>query len=508
MRRTTGLQQLGFAGFSLLVAARLGVAQPAATLTYGVCTATTGMGGTTYLSAAFSAPFEKDPRGAEPSYHTMVTWNAAFGDYLTEKYGGAKGSIVGSCALSASLDEAKGGLKGRVEFAKRRSQKVVETDWAPKSAVPAGAAAPSSQAPAASSGQTPPNANAQSTTVQAVCWSNLNAPVIYFSQVFDTGLGRPDQGEDMFSPISNAFHQYLKGRYDYNTSASAGAQCVGQLSAAQTIAHKNRVLAQFGTGKQVVELEWAFSPDTSSARSTAAQDGGYCTTTGSTGTVYVAGPFDLKGRMATYDWNRAFSQFLTSKYGFKGEVNCAIGMPRFRALRHYSFYVQGARDGNKKVVETGWDWSSAVASSPAAKPNEDKEPARPAAPAATPSQQARDVATKDGQEALTTCNQDRATNWAFDCYKVQRLVYNYRIEHAADAGSEPLAMLLSDKLDCSSCVDDTRTPAWAKQQAHGAGNKPAVSECVGQRIVAAFKAKPYVSRLKEVYDATLAACKR
>ncbi len=82
------------------------------------------------------------------------------------------------------------------------------------------------------------------------------------------------------------------------------------------------------------------------------------------------------------------------------------------------------------------------------------------------------------------------------------------MEHAADAASEPLATLLSDKLDCSSCVDNVRTPAWAKQQAHGAGNPPAVSECVGQRIVAAFLAKPYVNRLKEAYDATLAACKR
>ena len=507
MRRSNRLPRVGFAFFCLTLGARLASGQPAATLAYGVCAATTGfVGGTTYLSAAFSAPFEKDPRGAEPSYHTMVTWNAAFGDYLTEKYGGAKGSIVGSCALSASLDEAKAGLKGRIDYAKRRSQKVVETDWAPKSAVPPGTAAPPTQAPAASSAQTPPNANARSTTVQAVCWSNLNAPVIYFSQVFDTGLGPADQGEDIMSPVSNAFHQYLKGRYDYNTSASAGAQCVGQLSAAQTSAHKSRVLAQFGTGKRVVELEWAFSPDTSSARGTSALDGGYCTTAGTTGTVYVAGPFDLKGRMATYDWNRAFSQFLTSKYGFKGEANCAIGMPRFRALRHYSFHVQGARAGNKKVVETGWDWSSAVASNPGAKPNEVNEPARPAAPAATPSQQARDVATKDAQEALTTCNQDRATNWAFDCYKVQRLVYNYRIEHAADT-PEPLATLL-EKLDCSSCVDNVRTPAWAKQQAHGSGNQPAVSECVGQRIVAAFLAKPYLPRLMEAYNATLASCKR
>jgi hypothetical protein len=118
----------------------------------------------------------------------------------------------------------------------------------------------------------------------------------------------------------------------------------------------------------------------------------------------------------------------------------------------------------------------------------------------------RDLATKDGQEALTTCNQDRALYRALDCYKVQRLVYNYRMEHATDT-PEPLATLFA-KLDCSSCVDNVRTPAWAKQQAHGSGNQPAVSECVGQRFMAAFLATPYLPRLMEVYNATLAACKR
>ena len=193
---------------------------------------------------------------------------------------------------------------------------------------------------------------------------------------------------------------------------------------------------------------------------------------------------------------------------FTGEVTCAIGMQRFRALRHYSFHAQGARAGNKKVVETGWELSAAAApTSQAAQPNAPNE-ARPAAPAATPSQEARDFATKDAQEALSYCNQDRALYRGLDCQKVHRAVYNYRMAHTADGTPEPLATLLTDKLDCSSCVDNMRTPAWAKQQAHGAGNKPAVSECVGQRIVAAFTAKPYVSRLKEIYEATLAACKR
>ena len=500
MRRTTRLPQLGIAVLSLIVGARLAVAQPASTLAHATCVAS--MGGTTYVSAGFSAPFEKDARG-EQNYHTMVTFGAAFTAYIEQKYGGAKGSSAATCALATSLEQAQAGVKGRTASAKRLGQKVVETDWVYKSAVPS---TPQSAQPATQTA--PPNANAQGTTMQAVCWSDLNAPVIYVSQVFDTRRGRPDQGEDVFSSVSNEFHQYLKGRYDYKTNAPLGAHCAGQMSQAGTSAHRSRIMTEFATGKRVVELEWEWSPDTANVPRgvSPALNGGYCVSPGATGTVYTAGPVDLKGRMSTHEWNRGFTQFLASKYALKGDAECQIGMPQVRAQRWFSFHVQGARAGNKKVVETGWELGTA-APSQAGAPNEqkDREPARPPAPA--PSQQVRDFAIKEVPEVMAYCQQDRARNWAFDCQKVQRLVYNYRIEHAADGTPEPLATLL-EKLDCSSCVDNTRTPAWAKQQAHGSGNQPAVSECVGQRIVAAFLAKPYVTRLMEAYNTTLAACKR
>lgn len=506
MRRTTRLPYAGFAFVCLTLWAPLATGQPAATLAHASCSAYSG--GITYFSAAFSAPFEKDARG-EQNYHTAVTWGRAFADYVEQKYGGTKGSASGSCGLVTSLERAQGNVPGRIAAAKRLGQKVVETDWVYKSAVPS---TPQAAQPVTSPGQTPPpNASAQGTTMQAVCWSDLNAPVIYISQVFDTRMGRPDQGEDVFSPVSNEFHQYLKGRYDYKSSATRGAHCVGQMSQAGSSAQRSRIMTEFATGKRVVELEWAWSPDTADPRGATVLDGGYCTTSGTTGTVYVAGPFDLKGRVATSEWNRAFSQLLTSKYAFKGEVDCPIGMPRSRAQRWYSFHVQGARAGNKRVVETGWELGAVAASSAAGPPNEqkDREPARPPAAAPTPSQDVREFATKEVPEVMAYCQKERMTQWAFDCGKVQRAVYNYRMAHAADGTPEPLTSLLAgDKLDCSSCVDNMRTPGWAKQQAHSQGNTPAVVACVEQKIVAQFLTKPYFSRIKEAFDATLAACKR
>jgi hypothetical protein len=503
MRRITRLRQLGFAVFSLIACARLGVAQSAATLAHAYCSAS--MGGKMYFAAAFSAPFEKDPRGAEPSYHTMVTWGRAFADYIEQKYG--PGPASGQCVLATSFEQAQAGVKGGMASAKRLGRPVVETDWVHKSAVPPGAAAPPAQAAAASSAQTPPNASAQGTTMQAVCWSDLNAPVIYVSQVFDTRRGRPDQGEDVFSSVSNEFHQYLKGRYDYKTSATRGAHCAGQMSQAGTSAQRNRIMTEFATGKRVVELEWDFSPDTTVVRGTQSLDGGYCVSPGATGTVYTAGPFDLKGRMSTHDWNRGFSQFLASKFALKGDAECQIGMPQVRAQRWFSFHVQGARAGNKKVVETGWELGSAAApTSQAAQPNAPNE-TRPAAPAATPSQQVRAFATKEVPEIMAYCQNDKVLR-ALNCQMVQRAIYNYRMAHAADATPEPFAVLLTgDKLDCSGCVDG-RLTGWAKQQASAASLTQVVAECVGQRIVPLFQAKPYANRIKEAYDAALAACKR
>ncbi len=189
--------------------------QPAATLAHATCVAS--MGGTTYVSAGFTAPYERDARG-EQSYHTMVTWGRAFADYVEQKYG--PGSASGNCGLVATIEQAQGGVEGRTASAKRLMQKVVETDWVHKSVTPSTL---QSAQPATSAAQTPPpNANIQSTTMLGVCWSDLNGPpVVYVSQMFDTKLGRPDKGEDMFAPISNEFHQYLCRAREPGTAKSS-----------------------------------------------------------------------------------------------------------------------------------------------------------------------------------------------------------------------------------------------------------------------------------------------
>jgi len=348
------------------------------------------------------------------------------------------------------------------------------------------------------------------TTLRLFCYSDYSGQgsVVYMTQIFDTGLGRPEPGVDIFSPIAGEFLEYLKGRYDYKSSSNYPG-CSLETGRGQI-----KALAEQG-GKQVVELEWNYSHDPATAgvgpqgKPTDSKDYGWCFSPGTSGTVYAAGPFQLKGRGAE-NWNRAFGKFLADKYGLKAEASCDVGTTLAWAERRVKLHIQGARDGDRKVVETGWEWATNPASAPAAKPaDDDREPAAPPPPPPPPSAQARAFATKEVPDVMALCNNDRMLSGAFDCNLVSRVVYNYRLAHwSAGATPEPLAQLFTgDKLDCSTCVKQFAS-MWAASRAQSAGFQQEPAQCVGKRFVESIKAKPYPNRVKEFFDAALAACKK
>lgn len=77
-------------------------------------------------------------------------------------------------------------------------------------------------------------------------------------------------------------------------------------------------------------------------------------------------------------WNPAFGKFLADEYGLKAEASCDVGTTLAWAERRVKLHIQGACDGDRIVVETGWTWDDAAAVSPAAKPtDDDPEPAPP-----------------------------------------------------------------------------------------------------------------------------------
>ena len=76
---------------------------------------------------------------------------------------------------------------------------------------------------------------------------------------------------------------------------------------------------------------------------------------------------------------------------------------------------------------------------------------------------------------MAYCQNDRMMSGAFDCYCLQREVYNYRMAHANDAGApEPLADLFAkDKLNSAGCigqfVDDVGQESGAVSVANTSG---------------------------------------
>jgi hypothetical protein len=97
---------------------------------------------------------------------------------------------------------------------------------------------------------------------------------------------------------------------------------------------------------------------------------------------------------------------------------------------------------------------------------------------------------------------------AFDCYCLQRAVYNYRMDHAKEPGPpEPFASLFAqDKLDCSGCIAQF-VLMWATSRAQSESLPLPVAQCVARRFDAALRAKPYPSHVKELFSAASGACK-
>ena len=175
--------------------------------------------------------------------------------------------------------------------------------------------------------------------------------------------------------------------------------------------------------------------------------------------------------------------------------------------------VVGLRANNHKAVETGWkfDPTDIAANKPRPKPtptpDDDPEPVaqqRPAAQTAPPSQSIKDFAAKEGPQVLAYCQKDPMLSKIFDCYRVQRSVYNYRMEHGS---SEPLASLFKqEKVNLAEAIG-TGLGQWVRDRATAQGLGNRVINCIEQKFNVSFYEKPYISKMQEIYNASVAACK-
>ncbi len=355
-------------------------------------------------------------------------------------------------------------------------------------------------------------------TAGGYCYSDVLGPVVYFSAVFDTKLN-PNVANNAH-PMVREFLGYLKARYGFTTNSNYPVSCGFPNSVA--VAEADRAVTEGRMRqerRQVVEVDWTYLRDEAAAAVSFNRTGdtrnppppppadhGFCVAGVFPGPVYLSVTFDAAPPVNIGQWSMMWFRFLGGKYGYKGTIQCENGTLD-GARRILKAWSDGARAAGRNIVETGWKYDAAANTASAPRVDEDREPPRPAAGAASPTTDARKLAGKEAPAALAYCQKDRLLSVVFDCLRVQHAVIAYRTAHSAGT-PEPLASLFTgDKLDCTQCLDNYKQAAWAKRQALAQRMKAPAATCVSKEFVAKLKAKPYPNRVQEHFDAAVAACK-
>ncbi len=366
---------------------------------------------------------------------------------------------------------------------------------------------------------TPPTLLLNGRITKGYCASDSSGPIVYVSRIFDANIKAWTQISTQ--PLNNAFKNYLVEEFDFNSRSNYPTGCALFETLSQAEGRRSQLLSEAQrANKQVVEVNWNPNP----LEEVPVGDGFAIGPKGPTpthtvcalghqGTMYFSAVFDTAGWQVNPAWNDSFNDFLRKTYAAEGEANCNTMNTVREAERLLRDRVAGVRANRHKAVETGWRYNaSVVVTKPAAKPkpkvDDDPEPialSRPPAKAAPAD--IRQFATNEVPAALAYCQSDRMVSGSFDCYCIQRTVYNYRMEHASQGQPEPLADLFAkDKLDCSKCIAQFVT-SWATSHAQSQRLTLPVAECVSKRYVAALRSKPYPRHVKELFAAAIAACR-
>jgi hypothetical protein len=362
----------------------------------------------------------------------------------------------------------------------------------------------------------------QGSTMTAHCTSEMGGNVVYISKIFDVvSPARAGGGIDT-SPLNSAFKNYLVEEYDFKSSANYSAGCRVFPTVSQAEANRGQIINQAQqANKQIVELKWNPGPIVAVDHGDSFIIGpkvpppvhticgiGYQNTT------YFSAVFATSSSRPDPAWNNGFNNFLRKNYGAEGEANCTSMNTEREATRLLHERIVGLRTNSHNAVETGWKFDSAdIAANkprpkPAPTPDDDPEPVaqqRPAAQTAPPSQSSKDFAAQEGPQVLAYCQKDPVFSKIFDCYRVQRSVYNYRMEHGS---SEPLASLFKqEKVNLAQAIG-TGLGQWVRDRATVQGFDNRVTNCIEEKFNVSFYEKPYISKMQEIYNASVAACKR
>lgn len=369
----------------------------------------------------------------------------------------------------------------------------------------------------------PGSSTAQVLKTPSYCASESSGPIVYFSAIFDTKLNQPVKFSS--SVIAREFSEYLKGRYEFNTTSNFPAGCPLFRDTGQAEASKRDYQARMRqANKQIVEVDWKYVVDEDLVAASYSNQGEdvaavvqrkrkpdhtYCLSDSAQGTLYTTGPVETGTATNMSLWYRGFDQFLKQKYSFKEQINCNLGS-RQDDERIIAARIAGARAAGKKVVNTEWKYDPAAAATTNARPaqrDDDPEPVqRPAPP--NPSRQASDTAAKEMPASLAYCQKDQAMSTVFNCNSFARVVYNYRMAHLNEAPEAVASLVASNKLNCAECIDNTRVSLWVDKQGNADKLDQRVINCVSQNVIVTLYKKPEANHLRDFYKEAVAACRK
>lgn len=364
---------------------------------------------------------------------------------------------------------------------------------------------------------------AQGFKTPGFCVSEQNGPIVYFSAIYDTKLNRPVRFST--NVIAREFYEYLKGRYDYNTTANFPADCpiFNNIGQAETTKHNLEAQTR-QANKQIVQVDWKYLVDEDLVAASYSHMGEdiaavvslkrksnntYCLSDSDQGILYTAGPVDTGTGPNMSLWSRGFDQLLKEKYSFKERSICNMGTLS-DVQRTVNARIAGARAAGKKVVETGWKYDPAAVATtnprPAQRDDDPQLVQRPAPP--NPSRQASDVAAMEMPDSVAFCKKDPSLSAVFNCDRFGRVVFNYRMAHLNEKPEPVASLVAANKLNCAECIDNTRVSLWV--QNHGNADKldQRVINCVSQNVIVTLYKKPEANHLKDFYKEAVATCKK
>lgn len=363
-------------------------------------------------------------------------------------------------------------------------------------------------------------APAQFRLTKGYCASTMDEQVVYLTKFFDVNV---QAFSISTAPLNNAFKNFLIEKYNFKSNSGYPTDCQIFETLSKAQAHKGQLTERAQQdGKQIVEVIWDPGPLVA-----VPERGGenivvgpgdptpthtFCAV-GNQSTMYFSAVFVTFGPRLDPKVNDGFIEFLTRTYGFTPEVEatCTIQNTVREAEDILKARIAGVRYNRHKAVETGWKFEPSgnykVAPKPVPKVDDDPEPVgQRKSETLPPSKNIQDLATKEVPDVLARCQNDRIMSGAFDCYAVQRAVYNYRIEHAAVAAPEPLSSVF-EKLKCEDCIAQF-VEAWARSSAVSRGLKPTAAECVSKRFPTDLHAAPFPNKASRIFTAAITACNK